>query len=335
MKRLAVFACWLVCAHGAGVLAAAPVQQSLSPEEWLEAMGRAFVERDYDGVFSYFDGDDLSTLRLVHAVLDGTEHERLVHLDGDRREFVRRGDDIVCILDPNDEILALDATIPAGPFARAFTRTLQETVAQYAVTLEGRGRIAGRDAVRVLVAARDGDRYAYRLWIDEATALLLRSDILAGDGSPLEIFQFATIRIDEPIEPHALESEFRRGSVTRGLTDPAAALTMPSLAPLDWRPDWLPDGFTMASSDLRHAGAPPRSLATQMYSDGLAALSVFIEEAPVAGTAAVVSRNGATVAVTHLTEGPQGAPYLVTVVGEVPTTTAERVARSIRFASGG
>jgi negative regulator of sigma E activity len=45
----------------------------------------------------------------------------------------------------------------------------------------------------------------------------------------------------------------------------------------------------------------------------------------------MVTRNGATVAVTHLTEGPEQKEHLVTVVGELPTATARRIAEAIRF----
>jgi sigma-E factor negative regulatory protein RseB len=66
-----------------------------------------------------------------------------------------------------------------------------------------------------------------------------------------------------------------------------------------------------------------------MYSDGLAAFSVFVEGMPDSGAASMVSRNGATVAVTHMTEGREQQPYLVTLVGEIPTPTAQRIARSV------
>jgi negative regulator of sigma E activity len=47
----------------------------------------------------------------------------------------------------------------------------------------------------------------------------------------------------------------------------------------------------------------------------------------------LVSRNGATVAVTHMAHGPNDAPHLVTVVGEVPVATAQRIARSVSYVS--
>ena len=74
-----------------------------------------------------------------------------------------------------------------------------------------------------------------------------------------------------------------------------------------------------------------KSINTMMFSDGLAAFSVFIEDMPHAGAASMVSRNGATVAVTHLTPGPDQSQHLITLVGELPTDTAQRIAQSIRF----
>jgi sigma-E factor negative regulatory protein RseB len=312
--------------------AAGPATDARTPAQWIEFMSRAFAERSYDGILSYFDGEDLSTLRVVHAVVDGVEQERLVHMDGPMREIVRRDDDVFCILDPDDEILELESSIPAGPFSRAFASTLDEAADQYDLTLEGRDRVAGRAAVRILVAPRDHDRYAYRLWIDEGKGLLLRSDLLDADGGRLEIVQFTDIRIDEPIDPAALERASRIGAVTNRLTVRAEA-PPPDVAASQWRLDWMPAGFAMAASEWRHPGQQSRALATQMYSDGLAAFSVFIEEMPAEGASNLVSRKGATVAVTHRTAGPDGVPHLVTVVGEVPTATAERVARAVRFAA--
>ena len=64
-----------------------------------------------------------------------------------------------------------------------------------------------------------------------------------------------------------------------------------------------------------------------VYSDGLAAFSVFIEAMPEGGAANVVSRRGATVVLTHAKSG--GGGHLVTVVGEVPVATARRVAAGV------
>ena len=57
------------------------------------------------------------------------------------------------------------------------------------------------------------------------------------------------------------------------------------------------------------------------------------EGMPESDAKALVSRSGATVAVSEVvTGGPEDAVHhLVTVVGEIPTATAQRIAQSIRY----
>ena len=70
-------------------------------------------------------------------------------------------------------------------------------------------------------------------------------------------------------------------------------------------------------------------VSTLMYDDGLARFSVFIE--PVKGEAGVDVRTqlGPTSAVSRRLSTPKGQ-MMVTVVGEIPLGTAERVALSMR-----
>src|SRR5690606_26788326 len=104
------------------VACAQPVQAADSPREWLDEMNRAFSALSYDGIFSYFGGEDLASLRVVHMVIDGEQRERMVHLNGAPREIVRKGDEVACIVMPGDALLELEESIPSGPFARAFVR---------------------------------------------------------------------------------------------------------------------------------------------------------------------------------------------------------------------
>ncbi len=322
---MAVAALWVPIGHTEDA-------DSRSADAWLALMNRAFVERNYDGVFSYFDGADLSTLRVVHSIVDGEQRERLVHLNGARREIVRRGDDVACVLQPGDEMLALEASIPSGPFARAFTRSFEEVSRSYELSLQGTDRIADRHAVILHLVPREHDRYGYRLWLDRDTGLLLRSELVDMKGTKLEIFQFAQIAVDEPIDADLLDADGGHGAVISHLTLSKESATRHG-GRMPWHAAWVPNGFEMAAWDIRRTPSTLKPVNTLMYSDGLAAFSVFIEDMPKAGAATFVSRNGATVAVTHLARGPADEPYLVTVVGELPVETAQRVARSVSFAS--
>ena len=301
------------------------------PREWLADMNEAFNTVSYDGVFSFFSGSELASLRIVHMMVDGVQHERLIHQNGAPREIVRRGEEVVCILMPGDDLLSLEANLPAGPFARSFVRRYDSISDYYGLRFFGEDRVADRPAVRLAVMPRDQDRFGYRLWLDKESRLLLKSELIDADGNALEIFQFNSIVIGDEVDPAALEpsDDRKQAKVSNFTLD-----SQPSVPVSDnsrWQAGWLPEGFTLSSVHARRTMGEDKLVNTMMFSDGLAAFSVFIEDMPPAGAADMVSRNGATVAVTHLTEGPSAEAHLITLVGELPTGTAERIAQSIRY----
>jgi len=305
-----------------------------TPDEWLERMNRAFLEVSYDGVFTYYSGDDLATMRVVHSVVNGTQRERLIHMNGAPREIVRTGDVVECILQPGDEMLELESSIPSGPFARAFSSAFEGVSHHYTLSLHGTDRVANRQSVRLAVMPRDVQRYGFRLWIDQETGLLLRSELVDVKGTKLEIFEFATVKIGGPISEQDLAPELGAGALrTRLSLESTQAEAASAKQRVNWEARWVPDGFTMASWDIRSMPSSTKSVDTLMYSDGLAVFSVFIEEMPENASTSLVSRSGATVAVSEVVKGPKDAHHLVTVVGEIPTATAQKIAQSIRYVS--
>ncbi len=48
------------------------------PRVWLSDMNRAFTDLSYDGIFSYFSGNDMASLRIVHMVVGGEQRERSI-----------------------------------------------------------------------------------------------------------------------------------------------------------------------------------------------------------------------------------------------------------------
>ena len=350
--------------------AGAPSAQSdgRTPTQWLHAMDIASRNLDYDGVFSYYTVNraqhvaalaqrspgagqgqrertvgfgvgsrtaaGLATYRVVHKVVDGVERERIVHLNGPPREIVRAGDKVHCVLQPGDELLDLEGSIPLAPYARVFARRFENMSEHYHVEFGGHDRVVARPAVRLAVLPHDDDRFGYRLWLDEETGLLLRSELHDFEGASLEIFQFTSLKLGEQVaaadlDPAADNAVMRRLTKTQSPASPTAS----PASPPPWRISWVPAGFHLTSADYRQpSGADTdgtdKGVDTLVYSDGLAAFSVFIEAMPEAGAGSVVSRSGATVVLTHLASGGDG-DHLVTVVGEVPIATARRVASGI------
>lgn len=333
MIRIALLAVLLLAS------VARPVLAGDDPRDWLDDMNRAFAEQSYDGIVSHYSGQELATLRLVHMVVDGEQRERLVHLNGAPREIVRRGEEIVCMVAPGDALLALGENIPAGPFAGAFVRNYNRISDFYGLSFFGEDRVADRDAMRLAVTPRDEHRYGYRLWLDRETRLLLRSELIDVNGDRLEIFQFNQLLIGDQVDPGALEPDDAGGALVSHLTLATKKLQPVGKQDVNWQAGWLPDGFALAAADVRVAPGSDRAVTRMMYTDGLAAFSLFIEAMPEPGAASMESRDGATVAVTHLLVDDAGArmpetdaphPHLVTVVGEIPVLTARRIAENIR-----
>ena len=312
-----------------GVFLTSAVSAADEPREWLSDMNRAFTELSYDGMFSYYGGDDLASLRVVHMVVDGVQRERLIHLNGAPREIIRTGEAVACILLPGDELLELESSIPSGPFARAFVRRYDRISSYYGLSLNGEDRIAGRLAVRMVVSPRDEDRFGYRLWLDKQTRMLLRSELIDSNGKRLEIFQFNQISYGEQVDEKALEPMGRDGSLVSHLNLASETSVSVPQSQGRWRAQWVPAGFTMAAADVRYTPRTLKTVDTMMFSDGLAGFSVFIEDMPSTGAASMVSRRGATVAVTHFVADTKLPHHLITLVGELPTATAQRIAQSI------
>ena len=354
----------LVVATTTGLAVGAAESSRKTPEQWLEAMDAAFRDLDYDGVFSYYTANraqqaalatsersasgralgfsgfgvgnrtaaQLATFRVVHKVVDGVNRERVVHLNGPPREILRTGEQVTCVLLPGDSLLDFEGALASGPYARVFNRHFEDMNENYDVAFDGRGRIAARPAVRLSVTPKDHDRLGYRLALDEDTGLLLSSELHDSEGANLEIFQFTSLRVGDDVALADLEPA-TSGAVLHHLSPPEKTRKQAAADADDapgeashWRVRWVPSGFRMTSA--RGTVQAEGTVSTLVFSDGLAAFSVFIEDLPRGGAGSVVSRRGATVVLTHLASSG-GGEHLVTVVGEVPVATARRVAAGV------
>ena len=321
---------WLLAVGSVAAQAQSEVAEGRTPGQWLDAMHAAFDQLGYDGVFMYRGGSEVAMLRIVHLNVDGVRRIRLVHLNGAPREVIRRGDHVVRMVSPNDERPRMGRSTPVGPWGRSFPPRFRAAEKHYRIHIDGEDRIAGRRAVHIMLCPWDEDRFGHRLWLDHDTGMLLRSELHDARGENLEEFQFASLVIGEGIPESALEPEPGEGWVHEPLIDQNAEAPAPDM-PIQWHAGWVPDGFVLADAevcDLRGSDDPAVAM---MWSDGLAAFHVFVESIPDGPVADLVSRDGATVVVTHMVSPLRQDRHLVTVVGEVPTSTARRIARSVYY----
>ena len=290
-----------------------------SAEYWLNRLGPALNMTSYRGVFVYARGDQVSSMQIAHRYRDGMVEERLVLQDGASGEIVRKGMRVVCVL-PDHGRIQLDQVIPSGPFAEAFSHQLMPVSQWYQPELVGDDRIAGYDVVKLGLRARDDLRYSHQLWLEKSTGLLVKSHVRSVGGEVLEHFQFTSLEITDSLPDSEFIVQTEGEAIKRELkpeqtSSPAARMD-------GWTLEWRPDGFVPA--------AAPRSGKGQAvaFSDGLAAFSVFVEPARKMVMPTGASRIGATTVYMKQLSVDDIA-FFVTVVGEVPPTTARKVAESV------
>jgi len=295
----------------------APAQEA---RDWLARMNRAVEELSYRGTFVHVLGGTPETLEIVHRNTGGESGERILSLDGPGREIVRQGDRVQGIL-PDQRIVLLETRRDVSPLVSRLPSNAPELETHYEIRLGGSARVADRPVQVLEIKPRDEFRYGYMLWLDEVTAMPLRSQLIDDKGEVVEQILFTEIEVPADIPAEALEATID----TTGFTTLGAAAAAPSGADIQWRAAAVPGGFTLSvavQSEMAGSDTPVEHL---VYSDGLATVSVFIE-APQskADVGEGPSNVGSTNAFSLTLQGRK-----VTAMGEVPPQTVRTIASSL------
>jgi sigma-E factor negative regulatory protein RseB len=294
-----------------------------SARQWLDGMSTAMKALDYDGTFVYQHGGKLEAMRIIHRVDDGGQRERLVSLTGSAREVLRDGRSVTCIL-PDNKSVMVGQSRPPQPFP-VVPEDLGAISRYYQLEDEGEERMIGYLARVIAVTPKDEFRYGYRFWIDRDSRMLLKSDLTGVDGKPVEQVMFTTLEIgiDIPaadLQPSLTGEGYTWLRQTEIRKAPDAANGKPG-----WTATQLPAGFMPTDfqrSRMREQGGDAEHM---VYSDGMATVSVYVEEA----TPGVVAFTGLSSMGAMNAYGIQIDGFQITVVGEVPPATVRMIATSV------
>lgn len=301
-----------------GGLLALPVHAA-DVQDWLKRLATAERQQSFQGTFIYERNGSFSTHRVWHRVeASGASQERLLQLDGPAQEVVKVDGQTQCVSGALADQYGAAQAWPARDLRAAQLREW------YDIRVAGHSRVAGRSAVVLAMAPRDQYRYGLELHLDEETGLPLKSLLLNEKGQLLERFQFTQLLADTP-EATATQPS--------GNCRPVRVQQANAMAEGLWRSDWLPPGFMLSSAQLRRSPVSDQEVACLMYDDGLARFSVFLEPLQGQVVGGVRTQLGPTVAISRRLATDTGG-VMVTVVGEIPPGTAERVALSMRSGAG-
>ncbi|TBU95602.1 MucB/RseB C-terminal domain-containing protein [Phytopseudomonas dryadis] len=285
-------------------------------QAWLQRLGNAERNQSFQGTFVYERNGNFSTHSIWRQVEpSGGVRERLLQLDGAPQEILRVDGQAQCVSGSLSEQVADTQAWPAHEL------NAQQLAEWYELRVIGESRVAGRSAVVLGLSPRDQHRYGVELHLDRDTGLPLKSLLVNDKGVLLERFQFT--QLDTTQAPSA--------AVLQPTADcnPIRLVKSERAQPEPWRSDWIPPGFTLSAVTQRRSPASADTVDCLIYDDGLARFSVFLEPLHDAAVADARSQLGPTVAVSRRLSTAEG-DVMVTVVGEIPLGTAERVALSMR-----
>ncbi len=302
--------------------------------DMLRAMNRALEETTYRGVLVHVHDRDLDAIEIVHQG-GADRRERLYSLTGEPREVIRGPRGVTCIL-PRQRTIMVDHSLPQGPAGEGLTMAPERLGRHYRFRMEGSDRVAGLETLVIVIEPRDAYRYGHRFWVDARTHLPLRSELFTHEGRLLARLMYASIEYlerlpDEAFAPR-LTGEGFRTLRNRPVEHPVDEAGQPQEASRPAvRIHWVPPGFLRTAH--RWHGMPMSESAVEhlLYSDGLASFSIYVEQGPSSGTRRL--EGTAAMGSVHASGRRMGSLH-VTVVGEVPAATVERVVASIEPEAG-
>jgi sigma-E factor negative regulatory protein RseB len=288
---------------------------------WLAHVSNAARTLNYVGTIVYQHGAHVESSRLAHIADNGQEFDRLTSLDGPAREVIRSQDEVRCYY-PDAKVVRVEPRTFRNVFP-ALTPEQQEVLTKfYDFRKAETARIAGYDAQAYVFEPKDGLRYGHKFWADVGTGLLLKARLLTDKGDVVDQFAFLEITIGSQVD--------------RALVKPTWPVT-----PADWVVHEgsagestqrstgfvvtkLPPGFVKIMEGYRTVHGKHDPVAHLVFSDGLVAVSVFIEPATTAPVhAGFGQQGGVNVYTVRLDDN------FVTALGEVPSTTVQQIASSV------
>ena len=317
----------LTQAHGGPSVAPPP---SLAPErtlhEWLVRMHEAARRRTYTGTFVVSAGNSISSARIWHVCDGDLQMERVEALTGPPRSTFRRNEQLLTLY-PDSRLAVAERRESFGQFPNLLQPGGTTLGQLYGIRFAGSERVAGLEADVVQLRPNDALRFAYQIWTEKKTGMVLKLQTIDARGRVLEQAAFSELQLDAPVSMTKLAQMMGN---TEGYQIERTDLVKTSAADQGWGMKSAVPGFQAVSCYLRPTAVPvdarPGSTLQWIFSDGLATVSLFIEAfEPRRHGQPMAQALGATHTLTR-----RIGDWWLTAVGEVPPHTLAAFAQALQ-----
>lgn len=305
------------------VVAAARAEEGQASLDWLKTVAFAGHQTDYSGVFVYQYDNHVETSSIVHVAEKDSEYEKIESLDGPKREIIRHHGQVWSYI--NHEMTQVDSQQGRSRFPSLLPEQLSALSMNYQARQVGVERVAGYNAQVLVFRPKDNLRYTHKIWVHTDSGLLLKAAVLDDKDRIVEQYAFTQLQIAGKID-----RSWVKLAVTPSAADShkqAVSANAPTPIHSGWVVDALPAGFKKSTEILRPMRGKHRPVTQIVYSDGLSAISLFIEENDKDEDDVDGLSSRGSVNMYHKVVDK----HLITVVGEVPPRTVMQVFDSARY----
>lgn len=340
--RLSRFSGALVCAAAlsAGSVCAQSQKPSAAPlstasgessgdlRGWLARIHDAAARSNYVGTFVNSTGTSVVSSRVGHYVEGRNTLERVDALDGEPRSMLRVNDEVRTLW-PRYRVAVVEPVDPRASFPALVSGSEKQIPDFYELHVQPSERIAGHDADRLLLKARDDSRFDHVIWADHATGLLLRVDVQVA-GRTLESSGFSDVNIGVKPDASAVYAELHRADGFH-IVRPEVEHTKLEADGWTMQAGLLPAGFQSLGCIRRALDVPGENagqakVLQAIWSDGITHVSLFIEPFnPQRHRSEGLTVIGATHTLTRRVND-----MWLTAVGDVPPATLDQFVRALQ-----
>ena len=299
----------------------AQAQSALDGTGLLRKIYLATERLSYSGTFVYQQGDRTETSRITRVTGAGGGIERVEVLDGMPREIVRTRDTVRCYL-PESQTVKVERRIDQRAFPGMLPEHISDLARSYVITRGEKIRIAGHECEAVVLTPKDDLRYGYKLWADVNSGMLLKARTFNRKGETVEQFTFTQFAIGS-----VPRDRVRTRHAAQSWRVEDAAVAPANLTRSGWSVGAGLPGFRKITEVTRRL-SDARPVGQMVFSDGMAAVSVFIE--PMAGRTESARPGLSSLGSFHIYTR-EVANHVVTVVGEAPAASVQRIATQVEY----
>jgi sigma-E factor negative regulatory protein RseB len=290
-----------------------------SAHELMQKMNQSTHFSSYEMNYVLIKKSSVEPIVFRHGYDGENTLSQLVYLSGPVREVIRQNDQISYV-EPNLTPFTVRAQKMVAPLLPMLDIDPNQLQQHYDFINVGRSREAGREAQVIRVVPKDGQRYSYVVWVELASYLPLRTDLLDRDGDILEQYRTVSFDVSDSIFPKLQQ---RLSNVT---LPEVVSLPDSDVNQLLWKTNWIPNGFNGKKAQSHLLVGSDRAVESQIFSDGLFEFSVYVARQDELSLQRQLVRQGRRTLQSMIID-----QHEVIIVGDIPPSTAQRIINSVVF----